>query len=369
MVAMLMAFGVMGGLALVLANMTGQQQTMQKKLQTSFEVNSLFNYITEVLKDQKACALTLGPFLPIINGRNIPYIKNKGAGVIFNTTDTYGNGLIKIASMNLRNVRLTMPPSSPSVPYPVGSGEVELKIVFDKQSKAIKGYKKISRSVPLSVRVGGITGNGLIKCLHADDELPEIVREAMVARLDSLIDGKVATAREAFCVGLGGVYESDACSFPGPPTTPEPNLPDVPSGRDRLFPPSLVHMGDYDCSGAKYECVANQTAIQRTNCDLRPTSGYPTATEDTLAECYRQDNNHPAQSYVSDSSCADAKAEATALVDPGNLSAMISSIEPANHFQGRVICGDCHLLARYKYAVKCRLYLRGYTMRCSYQCL
>ena len=369
MVAALVAFGMMGGLALLLANLTQQQQVVQKTIETEFEINSLYNFMRRTLYDPTACFTTLGVLQPIVDGRSINAIRNKNAVDVVRVGREYGNKLIKVESMTLRNVRI-----AGNVGETNRLGEVDLEVVLVKQSKAIKGYDKVSKMIPLSIKISplAVLNNGLAGCRHAAEDIADIISEAMTVRANTLIDGKVESTRQQLCVGLGGVYDVSAksCSFPGPPVPQEPNLPDLDYIMDRVFQPVGVSMGTSDCSGYQYICVENQTAIQATNCPLEPASSYPIANEDTSRACYRRDDdNNPSRIYVSDISCRDAEDGARALADPGNLATTFSSVEPANNFQGTLVCGGCYLVNRYRYAVRCRLNPRGYVMRCHYQCL
>ena len=373
-VASIVAAGMIGGLALVLANIIRQQQTMEKVLDTNFEVNSMFNYITEVLKDKKACLFTLRPNMPVTNGRSIDYIKNQGTGIIFNTTDVYGNGLLKIASMTLQNVRISG-----------GSGEVDLKIIFEKQSRAIKGYNKVSRVVPLSVEVNG--SNLLVQCRHAIDEFPEIVKGALMDPSIALVNNKIAVARERFCVGLGGVYDSSAqsCTFPTPAPPSSPGDPDIPFPVPplvlpvRIFPPVTYPSGTRDCE--KHDFICSPSSTSATNScpsfgafrTLR--AGFPTY--DDTQGCFREDIAHPQRTAVSRVSCREAKEACKLKADPGLASqppdglstTEETTILPVGYKQGIIEIDDqCYLSAPNTYVSRCRLRIRGYNWRCEYSC-
>ena len=374
-IASIIAAGMIGGLALVLAEIIRQQQTMEKALDTNFEVNSMFNYITEVLKNKNACLFTLGAFQPVSNGKNVNSIRNQGNRVIFNKTAVYGNGLLKIASMNLQNVRITG-----------NSGEVDLKIIFEKQSRAIKGYKRVSKTIPLSVQVG-LSNNGLIRCREGSDEFPKIVKEALMDPSIALVNNKIEAAREGLCVGLGGVYDSSAqtCTFPTPTPPSPPGDPAIPFPVPplvlpvRIFPPVTYPSGTRDCE--KHDFICSPSSTSATNsCPsfgaFRSLNSPPIA-DFTTRGCFREDVAHPQRTAVSRVSCRDAKEACKLKADPGLASQPPdglsttdeTTILPAGYKQGIIEIDDqCYLSASNTYVSRCRLRIRGYNWRCEYSC-
>ena len=385
LVASLIAAGMIGGLALLLADISRQQQSTQKTIETNFEVNSLFNFIVRILQDKMACQLTLGTALPIVDGRNIDFIRNKNAQSVINTADKYGNGLLQVESMSLQNVRITKPPPSPGTPYPEGSGEVELKIVFEKLSRAVTGHNKVSKVVPLSVKVVG-ANNNLQTCRNASDEITPIVLNAMLFRAIALFDGKEDTARENFCRGLGGIYDDSAksCSFPPPPSSPPPIPPSVElpfpvpaMAQLSLAPPFTAPPGSRLCEHPDFNCVIG--ASQTVACNLYSSNerSAPVRTLETTRACYSHSIAHPLKIVSSNISCADAKAACRLAADPGlatdpptGLSVTPEeTIPPAGGFQGYIKSDSkCYLSGPNTYVTRCRLLIRGNNWRCDYTC-
>ena len=356
MVASLVAAGMMGAMALMLAELTRQQQAVQKTTETYFEVNSLFNLIVRTLYDGNACNETLVIGQSINDGRNIDFIRNKNGGVVVNTTDLYGNRLLRIESMTLTNTRITGT-----------SGEVDLKVVIKKMSKGVKGYDKASKTLPLSVQVAS-GGTNLIKCHHTTDNLSQILRAPMVAQATTLADTKVETARSRFCTDLGGTYSASAqvCSLPSsspssPPSSPNPTIPaNLPSETEgavvsRFFPP---------VSSDAYFCKNNLNNLYPSLCASG--NGFPSIQQDTTNHiCYYKTTSSVSQIFTSPISCADARVAATELVDPTDLASTPSTILPSGGYQGIVLC-DCYILSESRYTARCRLFHRGYTLLCTY---
>ena len=196
LVGSLVAAGMMGGLALILANMSKQQMMVQKSTETHFEVDTLFNVMVRTLYNRDACKNTLGDGLPVNNGRSISSINNKDGGVVFNTTDKYGNNLLRIESMTLKDTSITGT-----------SGKVHINVVVEKLSKAIRGYKKVSRDVPISFKVTSGTAN-LVSCHHTVENLDQVVTDALNNQVAPAIDSKLNAIIQELCPVFGGAYNA-----------------------------------------------------------------------------------------------------------------------------------------------------------------
>ena len=82
-VGVIVAAGMLGGLALFLANITREQHVTQRKAETGVEITALQRKILSVLYDGEACTATLGPdsFLPLGSStRSLTQLKNKAGG-------------------------------------------------------------------------------------------------------------------------------------------------------------------------------------------------------------------------------------------------------------------------------------------------
>ena len=108
MIGVLAAAGLMGGLALVLAELTKQQMGIQKRLETEVEIISLSNRMVHVLYNGDSCKNTLYADIPApyrINANDfhtINNIKDKDGDDVFSKGSVYGNRLVKIEDMQLK---------------------------------------------------------------------------------------------------------------------------------------------------------------------------------------------------------------------------------------------------------------------------
>ena len=193
--------GMMSGLALVLANLSKQQHYIQKITETHFEVNSLFDIMKRNLYNKDACKQTLDGIIE--DGRNITEIRNQDNGVIFDKVNKYGNRLIKIESMTLRNRQI----ASTGI-----SGTVDLEVVVTKESKVIKGYNKVTRKLPIDVEVVPSSSvYNLVSCHHRVEDLDNMVDNAMNNQVDPLLDTKLFTVTKELCTVFGGTYVNSEC--------------------------------------------------------------------------------------------------------------------------------------------------------------
>ena len=187
MVGMLVAAGLIGGLALMFANMTRNQMASQKRIETEAEITAVTQRIVRTLYDGEACRHTLSTHsnpssLPVIsNGATLTLgsIRSKNDKEVFKRGNTYGNGLVKIHSLKLLSPAVT------------GNGaEAKLEVVMEKVGRAITGYKKKKKEYPLTLTLG--TGNRLSGCVS--DVSPA-----------------------GMCADLGGTWDNTAltCSFSG----------------------------------------------------------------------------------------------------------------------------------------------------------
>ena len=202
MVGSIVAAGMMGGLALVLANMSKHQQSIQKRTETHFEVESLFNAIEGTLYNEDACLETLNASGTLItDGKSIDFIKNRDGGTIFNKTSKYGNNLLQIKSMKLKGISI------------VGtSGKLDFRVEVEKLSNSIKGYKKVTRDLPISIEVTAAAGGNynLIQCHHSVEGLADAVNNALVGEVGPHADSKIDAIIQNLCPIFGGVFDPDS---------------------------------------------------------------------------------------------------------------------------------------------------------------
>ena len=364
MVASLIAAGMIGALAVLLAELTRQQNIVQKKTETYFEVNSLFGLMVRTLYDGEACNQTLVIGDPISDGRTIASIKNRDGGVVINTIDKYGNGLLKVESMTLKNsdIRGT-------------SGTVDFEVVIKKLSKGLKGYDKVTKLLPLSVEVGS-GGSNLVKCHHTTDHLSTIVRDMLEPQATTYIDNKVEAVRSQFCTGFGGTYDATTktCSFPAPSTPssppPTPVADTIPGTYSSRLGSNLAYYDPLNPGSRSlyYYCNnLNTHTLYLTSC---PTV-YPYDStvwssiryDTTNVACYSDEG--PIRRFTSTVSCADARGAVLTSLDPNFLTVTPSTIEPLRGYQAILVCDPCYILSEGRYTVRCQVVRRTHTIECS----
>ena len=145
MVGVLVAGGMMGGLAMVLADLTKKQHVAQKVAETGVEITALQGRVVSLLADGEACKKTLeGTAVnpPPAPAPGITGFKNRKGTPVLAVPSPPFNRLVKLNKVELVNIQ--------------GSGstrEVDVEITFEKLSKAIKGQKTVKRSVPLTLEL------------------------------------------------------------------------------------------------------------------------------------------------------------------------------------------------------------------------
>ena len=182
MVGALVASGLIGGLALILAELNTQQVVTQKKIETGVEVDALFQRIERTMQDADACRNTMlggtlaptpapppGLALPTIApGLNVTIgaIKSRSDRDLVVTGNTYGNRLVSVTSQTLKvNAN----------PLPTGGGDTQgtLEVVMTRESRAYTGQKTVTRRVPLVLRVDG--SNNLTSCQFDETALADAI--------------------------------------------------------------------------------------------------------------------------------------------------------------------------------------------------
>ena len=184
-----MAGGLISGLALVFAEFTKQQQVVKVKAETAIELINLSQRMSGELYNGKSCKNTIGTDVVLTPlGGPWPYpitsIKNINNESIVNVGEKYGNGLLKIHSMELE-----LPKINGNVT------ESNFVVVFEKASRAIKGERKVSRKYSLSLESDS---NGKLSGCNAD------------------VGGDAALMKNQLCTKLGGVWNASRKSCTDP---------------------------------------------------------------------------------------------------------------------------------------------------------
>ena len=150
MVGVLAAGGMMGGLALFLAEMTKQQHVAQKVAETGVEITALHSRVVSLLADGEACKKTLEG-TPVNPAPTITGFKNRKGRDVLAVPSAPFNRLVKLRDAKLTNIQ--------------GTGttrEVEVELTFEKLSKAISGQKTVTRLIPLTLELD--TANSITSC-------------------------------------------------------------------------------------------------------------------------------------------------------------------------------------------------------------
>ena len=189
---LLVAAGVMSGLALVLSQLSRRQMVIQRKAETGVEVAELSRKITRALQDGNACFETIRRATTTLDTSAAPYsvsdIMERGRGgnppqAFLTQGGTYRNRLVRIDSMELTDVA-------------IGGdiGQLNLKVTFEKNSRAITGQKTVIKTFPLAVQLAPAT----------TPPTPRTVLSCI-----SLRDGALDVAKREVCPEMGGLYNPD----------------------------------------------------------------------------------------------------------------------------------------------------------------
>ena len=236
---MLVAAGMMSGLALVLSQLSKRQMVIQRKAETGVEIAELSQRITRTLQDGDACLATMAQVTtPLANGStySINSVMN-ASGAFLTVNNVYRNRLIRIGAIDLTDVSIPAAPGD-------DIGQLNLQVTFVKNSKAITGQNKVIKKFPLAVELdpANTLTNNVLGCL-------------------SLQDGALDVAKREICPRMGGVYNSDGTctnrligqSCPGDTTATPPTqeyLQGIDANHDlvcALPPPSRSHPAGYNC--------------------------------------------------------------------------------------------------------------------------
>ena len=139
----LVAAGMVGGLSLGYLQLSGGHQKSQKKIEAGFEIDMLTLEMAQTLSNDDACTKTLNNSTSGL----ITKIKNSANKTVFQTSKKYGQNLIRLKTMELKNFDKAAD----------GFGSLELEVTFEKSAKIIKGKKEEIRKIPLVIQESGGT--------------------------------------------------------------------------------------------------------------------------------------------------------------------------------------------------------------------
>ena len=204
--SVIVAAGLMGGLAMMLANLTKQQHVSQKKAETGAELTALHHRIVAVLYDGDACLETLGKGGSAHNGRQLTKLLNKGGKTVVEKGVDI-NRALRVESMTLQG------PADPSpIPATGYTKEAKIKITIKKLGVANKELPKIVKAFPLTVEMD--PSNKIARCHHTLDTKEHGIHTNICKALGGEMkevgspttECTLTKVYETFCKSLKGVY-------------------------------------------------------------------------------------------------------------------------------------------------------------------
>ncbi len=182
LVEIVVAAGLISGLALVIMQMTRQQAVVQKRSEASFEISSISNTIVQNMLNNDACSNTLIVGEVISDGVELDQIVNRNGNPLFVKDSVYGNRQVKIKSLKLEDVVVSSGGGANQY------GELNLVVELEKMNNIIKGNKVIKKKIPLMVELDA--SDSLVKCYSAtENAVSTAVEEACASNGGELIDG------------------------------------------------------------------------------------------------------------------------------------------------------------------------------------
>lgn len=188
LVEVLIASGMLGGLALYLMNVSQKQIVVEKRAETSFEINTISGSISQSLLNKESCSSTLGIGNVITDGTALNVIRNRSGNVMFDKNVLYSNNQLKINDIKVSELVTS------SIPSGNKYGEAKVEITFEKVSKILDGNKTIIKKFPIQIELGPT--NQLISCFSGTDNA-------------------ILTAKMEACKSIDGIFDipTDKCQL------------------------------------------------------------------------------------------------------------------------------------------------------------
>ena len=204
----IIAAGMMGGLALFLAEMTKQQHVTQRKAETGTELTALHHKILAIFYDGDSCTATLeqlGNPLPFstVSGKTLGELRNRSGTVVVKTGPSGDiNRLLRVKSMTINNPR--------------GSGstrELDVVVVVKKLSRAVTGHDETVKTFPITVELD--SSDNILRCHHTLDAKEHGIKSRMCTDMGGqmVCPGGINITRcsidnlyRRFCQQMGGNY-------------------------------------------------------------------------------------------------------------------------------------------------------------------
>ena len=186
-VGVLVAGGLMGGLALFLANLNKQQHISAKRAETRLELNALHGRILGVLSDGKACTVSVGPgsSVPVAGSnqtRPLTALKNRAGSVVIGVGEKI-NRLLEVESITLKNVTGNVGTTR----------EAKIEVVIKKLGLANRGTGSAVKTFPITVELASLP--------------------ATFASCHSTLDAVALEIKRSMCLALGGTWQAGICNL------------------------------------------------------------------------------------------------------------------------------------------------------------
>ena len=204
-IGIIISAGVVSGLAITLSGFVRDQDTIQRKTESYFEISNLSYLILRTLENDKACTQTLGPGTKIVNNIQWSSIKNRNGEIILDKSKKYGNELIEIQSMTPKNIQIQGT-----------TGEMDLQVVFKKMDTVESINNKIIKKFPLSIDVDGF--RKLVNCRSNSRNIASMAKERMCRMMDGIfepaneecnLDYLLLKGQKQICSGINGVFKKN----------------------------------------------------------------------------------------------------------------------------------------------------------------
>ena len=209
----IVAAAMMGGLALMLAQMTKQQAVTQRKAETGLDMNQLHHRILGVLYEGDACLKTLTEGTDsVYNGRTLQKLLNKGGKTVVETGKDI-NRTVRVEKMEIQGI-----------PNP-RTGQTEegyLIVTIKKLGLANQGAGNIIKKFELTLEMDSASSNKLVRCHHTLDSKEHGIHTNICKSLGGEMESRGSPTTECtltnvyktFCESVGGEYTNPAVGVP-----------------------------------------------------------------------------------------------------------------------------------------------------------
>ena len=191
LVGVLMAAGMSGGLATILAQLTKRQMVVQTRTETGIDMDELSQRISNILRNEQACLNTIGFQTDLSSSTaiaGITKIKDMSNRTFVVEGGVYRNNLIGIDSITLDDIVF---PSNTL-------GVLNLEVIFIKRNQMIEGSRLVVKKYPLTVEISTDgTSRKVIRCTSHQDS-------------------SIAIAKKDICLAWKGIFNDSTqkCSSP-----------------------------------------------------------------------------------------------------------------------------------------------------------